>query len=96
MEKKRIRDIRWYLFTDDAYTNESISRELPPENTSYNTSCSDGKKRDLWVCDGQFVTKMLKNKKSQKFIFDVYKREGSHGPIIRCDFFKAKKSLTRI
>jgi hypothetical protein len=89
MEKERI--IKWFIFTNDGYTNQSISRELPAENTHFDKMCAEGIQRNLWECDGQFITKMLKNKKVQKLVFDIYKQDGKYGTIKKASFFKTKK-----
>ena len=88
---KNQREIFWFIFTNDAFTNEVISRELPPEDTVNDVKCFDGINRKLWKCDGQFVTKIRKNKISQKLDFEIFKREGKYGPIKKCDFFDKKK-----
>lgn len=91
MEKKRL--IFWYIFTDDGYTNEAISRELPSEDTIDGVECSDGIPRKLWKCDGQFVTKMLKNKKRNHFDFEIFKKDGKYGTIQKAIFLEKKKKL---
>lgn len=89
MENKKL--IFWFIGTDDGYTNEAISRELPPEDTMDGIECYDGVTRKLWKCDGQFVTKMLKNKKQKHLDFNIFKREGKDGSIKKADFFGKKK-----
>lgn len=89
------REIFWYLFTNDSYTNEVISRELPPENTHDGLLCFDGVERKLWSCDGTFITKIKRNEKTQNFRFEIFKREGKYGKIKKCDFFKKKKKKVK-
>ena len=96
MEKKKTKDTSWFIFTDNDYTNQVISKELQQEDTFYEAKCSDGVLRKLWVCDAQVVLKMIKNKQSKELTFDVYKRVGNPAPIIKCNFYKTRKSLTRI
>lgn len=93
MEKKRKRLIFWYIFTDDGYTNEAISRELPSADTLDGVKCSDGIPRKLWKCDGQFVTKLLKNRKQKNLDFEIFKKEGKYGPIQKATFLEKKKKL---
>ncbi len=83
--------IKWYVFTNDSYTNEVISRELPSENAHAEVMCDDGKERSLWLCSGQFVTKVLKNKKKQNLDFCIYKKEGKYGKVKKANFLKRKK-----
>jgi len=83
--------ISWFIFTNDSYTNEVISEELPPEDTLDGIKCFDGRRRKLWKCDGSFVTKLRRNKTIQGLHFDIYKKEGEHGSIKKCEFFKKKK-----
>lgn len=85
------REIFWYIFTNDAYTNEAISRELPTEDIVDTIKCFDGIERKLWKCDGQFVTKMKRNEKLQNFHFEVFKKEGKYGSIKKCNFFDKKR-----
>lgn len=95
MKKKR--EVFWFIYTNDAYTNEVISRELPPEDTMDGVKCFDGIRRKLWRCDGQFVTRMRKNEKAQKLSFEIFKKEGKYGSIKKADFLtrKKKKSVPR-
>ena len=96
METKKTKDTSWFIFTDDDYTNQVIVEELQQEDTFYQAKCSDGVLRKLWVCDAQFVLKMMKNKQKKELTFDVYKRIGKPAPIIKCNFNETKKSLTKI
>ena len=84
-------EISWFIFTNDAYTNQVISRELPVESINDAIKCFDGVERQLWQCDGQFITKMRRNEKIQGFHFEIFKREGKYGSIKKCDFFGKKK-----
>lgn len=90
---KNNRVMTWFIFTNDSYTNEVISRQLPqePENINNLLICSDGVERQLWECDGPFVTKMYRNKKRLNLHFDIFKKEGKYGPIKKCDFLRKKK-----
>ncbi|MEI7688778.1 MAG: hypothetical protein WCI91_01180 [Candidatus Nomurabacteria bacterium] len=89
MENQRL--VFWFIFTDDGYTNEVISRELPSEDTLDGVKCDDGVIRKLWKCDGQFITKILKNKKRNRLDFSIFKKEGKYGQIKKADFFNKKK-----
>ena len=89
MENKKL--VFWFIFTNDGYTNEVISRELPSEDTLDGIKCDDGIIRKLWKCDGQFVTKILKNKKRNQLDFEIFKKDGKYGSIKKADFFKKKK-----
>jgi len=91
MEKERL--IFWFIYTNDGYTNEAISRELSSEDTVDGVECSDGITRKLWKCDGQFVTKILKNKKQKNFDFEIFKKEGKHGSIQKASFLEKKKKI---
>jgi len=84
------REITWYIFTNDAYTNQVISRELPSENANDSILCFDGVERKLWNCDGPFVTKMRRNKTLQNLHFEIFKKEGKYGSVKKCEFFKKK------
>ena len=89
----------WYIFTDDSHTNEVISRELPPENAYSEVMCFDGIERPLWFCNGTFITKMLKNKRSQNLDFSVFKKNGKYGSVKKAEFFKKKtteKSVNKL
>jgi hypothetical protein len=86
-----MKEITWFIFTNDSHTNEVISRELPPEDTFDGVKCFDKIKRKLWRCDGQFVTKIKRNEKSKNLHFEIFKREGKYGSIKRADFFGRKK-----
>lgn len=83
--------ISWYIFTNDSFTNQVISKELSPEDTLDGIKCSDGRRRKLWKCDGSFIAKLRRNKSVQGLHFDVYKKEGKYGSIKKCEFFKKKK-----
>ena len=89
MKKKRL--TFWFIFTNDSYTNEVISRELPSEDTLDGVKCEDGVERKLWKCDGSFITKILKNKNQKRLDFEIFKRDGKYGSIRRADFFGKKK-----
>lgn len=89
MEKKKV--VSWFIWTNDGYTNEAISRELPPEDTLDGVECHDGVMRKLWKCDGQFVTKMLKNKKQKHLDFSIFKRDGKYGSINEVTFLEKKR-----
>jgi hypothetical protein len=87
--------VSWFIFTNDAYTNQVISMELPPENIIDGVKCIDGVERKLWQCDGQFITKIRRNKTSQGLHFEIFKRDGKYGPIKKCDFLDKKKKAKR-
>ena len=91
MEKGKPKERTWYVFTYDALTNQAISRELPAENTMDGIMCVDGVARKLWMCDGSFVTKIIRNKVSMDLHFDIYKKEGKNGAIKKVDFLNKKK-----
>jgi hypothetical protein len=78
MKKKQT---TWYIFTNDSYTNEVISRELPEENAYNEVLCSDKIRRMLWQCDDSFVIKMDKNKEQKNLDFTVFKKDGKDGDI---------------
>ena len=85
---KRKRKVIWYIFTNDSYTNRVISIELPQEDTVDGVKCFDGVQRKLWRCDGTFITKILKNRKSQNLDFEIFKSNGKYGSIKKITFFK--------
>ena len=89
-------EVFWFIFTNDSYTNQVISKELPPENTVDGVKCFDGVERKLWQCDGQFITKIRRNEKSQGLKFEIFKRDGKYGSIKKCDFFDKKKKSKKL
>lgn len=93
MGKYRI--VFWYIFTNDAHTNQVISRELPSENTMTGIMCADGVERNLWKCDGQFVTKIRQSKKDQHLVFEIFKKDGKYGPIKKATFLKVKPKIKK-
>ena len=90
MEKKK-NVVSWFIWTDDSDTNEIISKELPPEDTLDGIECHDGVIRKLWKCDGQFVTKLLKNKKQKGLNFLIFKKDGENGSIKEAAFLNKNK-----
>lgn len=86
------RNITWFIFTTDSHTNESIAKE-PGEKTSHDEMrCADGKKRPLWECEGSFITRIIRSKKTSHLVFDIYKREGLRGPIKKATFLGPRKT----
>ena len=94
MTKDRI--VTWFVFTNDSHTNKVISSEVPTENMHHYRTCSDGIKRDLWECDGQFITKIRRSKEDMHLIFSIYKRNGKYGQITKADFLEKKKRKIKL
>jgi len=69
------REHAWYIYTTHDFTNEVISRELPPENALRDQMCSDHKRRNLWRCDSSFVDRLLKSQ--QPIQYEVFIQEGN-------------------
>ena len=87
---ERERNITWFIYTTDSYTNKSISKE-PSEKTAHDgKTCADGVVRPLWECEGSFITKIRRCMKDLHLIFDIYKREGKYGPIKKVTFLKER------
>ena len=73
------------------HTNEVIASKLPAENLHKDVLCIDGRKRDLWQCEYQFITELKKNRKSGQLEFNVWYREGQYGPVRKWPFLKKQK-----
>lgn len=82
---------RWYVEVKNAHTNEVVARELPAENAQKGVLCQDGEKRDLWMCDYKFITKILENEQELQLKFLVLYREGRYGPVKPWPFLRKKR-----
>lgn len=52
-----------YVSPLNVYTNEVISRKLQSENAYPDVLCIDGHKRDLWLCDNDYIKELERNQK---------------------------------
>jgi hypothetical protein len=83
----------WYVEAV-GHTNEVIAAELPAENTVRGVLCKDGKKRDFWICDYCFITKLVKSEQSQNLEFKVFYREGKYGSVRPWPFLRRRRRTT--
>ncbi len=83
---ERARQITWYLYSEDVFTQGSISERLDASlNCIHGCLCADGEKRDLWKSDYALIDFLKKSRaKGEGFDFQVFKQVGN-GPI---KFFK--------
>ena len=82
------RETFWFIGDFDQRTNETLSQLIPAENCQSQVLCQDGKKRDLWQTDYATITRFKKAKASAYLVFEVFKRDGQYGPVVKYDFPK--------
>lgn len=94
----RERNITWFVYTNDSYTNKVISEESSEKTARGDMLCSDGVSRPLWECEGSFITKIRKCKKDLHLVFVVYKKRGKYGKIEKATFLKkgVKKVVDKV
>lgn len=99
MGKKEIygKNYRWYVETDDSYTNKVVASRLADKNemiVGINLSIKDdkGELRDVWeVPDYPFIAELYASQADLNLNFKVYSRKLSYGPIRRWLFGKGNK-----
>jgi|GEM_PF-2004307 hypothetical protein len=84
----------WYVQAI-GHTNEVIANELPTENAHKSLMCKDGLRHDLWECDYRFITKLSRCEQSAQLCFEVFYREGPHGPIKPWPFLRRRRRSLR-
>jgi hypothetical protein len=82
----------WYVEAV-GHTNEAIARELPAENATRGVLCQDGVKRDFWICDYRFITKLLGSEAAEHLQFKVFYRQHKNGPVNPWPFLR-KREMT--
>ncbi len=80
----------WYLEAV-GHTNEAIAVELSTENAHRGILCQDGLKRDFWVCDYRFITRLLKSEVAEHLQFKVFYRERPYGPVRLWPFLRKRR-----
>jgi hypothetical protein len=83
----------WYIDPcGDPVTNKIIGETLPEENECHGKLCSDGKRRDLWVCEHSIVTHLENARKALHLKFNILVQRNQHGKI---RFWKFEKKHSR-
>jgi hypothetical protein len=78
---KRERDYRWYVEPLDSETNKVIAEGKWDDSILEGVTCADGSRRNLWLCDREFIAKLKRSKKALNLKFTIYVQEGRNGSI---------------
>jgi len=89
----RKRRYSWYVEPINAYTNMSISMQLPEENFGQ-FACEDGEYHNLWKCSYKEVKSFWESKKDIGLELNIYNQEGN-GSIRLCNFLFSRKKKKR-
>jgi hypothetical protein len=85
----------WYLDPLDSDTNDAIRRlkisHGSPDDGREDMLCSDGKRRNLWCCNYDFIARFLRSQVSNNFRFEIYLQSGEGNPPMRWVPFSRKK-----
>jgi hypothetical protein len=78
----------WFIYTKgDPRTNRLIASELDEWYECRDKLCQDGASRNLWRCPSrEFVCNFQRTADANKYPYDIYVREGDHGPVHRWTF----------
>jgi hypothetical protein len=76
----------WYIEPLDDATNHLIAEELPEENAVRGAECADEKKRNLWKCTYDFISKLGRSKSSLRIKFNIFNQKKTHAPIRKWKF----------
>lgn len=86
MTQKRRRVCTWFVEPWDAHTNEVIAIRLGEENALMSMVCSDRVRRDLWRCNWEIVSFLLKSSATLQIRFGVFCRQEPGGKIRKIPF----------
>lgn len=76
LEMPKERDYRWYVEPLDDDTNKVVGRKKWEDSMLEGVRCSDGLRRNLWLCDRDLINALNKSKSSLNLRFRVYVQEG--------------------
>jgi hypothetical protein len=88
---RKQRSYTWFVEPRDAKTNEVIARELSAEQARQWSMCNDGINRDLWECNREFVSKLMRSKQQLELRFNIFVKEGQSGKIKPWIFDRKRK-----
>ncbi len=76
------RTYTWYVWTDDAHTNEVIARSIADPSSFCSELELSGMEspQSAWKCDHMFITALRKSAKTLNLKFTVFVQDG-RGPI---------------
>lgn len=90
---------RWFIFPLSNEANSLLHLNLPEVNFHEEFTCND-KSRPLWECDYEFVQRLIRDLKSNKISFAIYKSESKNKPPILWEKYlisnSRKKKLKKI
>jgi hypothetical protein len=86
---------RWYIEPFGAGTNSVLAANCKDEDYCDQIECSDGKKRNLWICSEQIRNCMVRSRFRLNLGFRVFRMVLPNGKIRNVDFLFSSKKTKR-
>jgi hypothetical protein len=87
----------WFIEPLNAFTNESLSMEIPSENATRELVDNKGKRHNVWLCSSEFPWRFW-NSRGPDTKFNVFRRKvtsQSKGKIEKVNFIFRRPYLQR-